>query len=117
MNKIIQNLKATNELLFFICNKNNISLGTLLNDNGACIQDVIDNNNFLIDSGGWISVDDALPEEYKSVLLVGKKPNGESLLTNGCLVQGLIDRYGVNEGFSVKMFVTHWQPLPQPPKE
>lgn len=114
---IIQNLKTTNELLLFIINKHNISLGALLNDDGACIQDVIDNNNFLIDSGGWIGVDDMLPKEFETVLLFGKKYNGETLITSGHLVQSLVDEFGVEEGFSVPIFITHWQPMPQTPKE
>lgn len=66
---------------------------------------------------GWISVDDMLPKEFETVLLFGKKYNGEPLITNGHLVQSLVDEFGVGEGFSAPIFITHWQPLPKPPKE
>lgn len=68
-------------------------------------------------NNGWISVDDDLPKEFEKVLLFGKKYNGEPLITDGHLIQSLVDEFGINDGFSVKMTVTHWQPLPQPPKE
>lgn len=65
----------------------------------------------------WVSVDDELPKEFETALLFGKKYNGEPLITNGHLIQSLVDEFGINDGFSVKVLVTHWQPLPQPPKE
>lgn len=68
-------------------------------------------------NGGWISVDDMSPKEFETVLLFGKKYNGEPLIINGHLVQSLVDEFGIEEGFSVPIFITHWQPLPQPPKE
>lgn len=107
---IIQNLKTTNELLLFIINKHNISLSTL-NDDGACIQDVIDNNNFLIDSGGWISVDDELPQENQEVLAVLK-------LSRLCVIVFLKngDWYTDNDEKLIDG-IAYWQPMPQPPKE
>lgn len=101
----IQNLKTTNELLVFIANKHNISLGTLLNDNGACIQDVIDNNNALIDSvgvgglssGGWVSMSSTveIPKDKPLLLcdsdnnyVIGKLVSKKSLLQKpDCLIR------------------------------
>lgn len=114
MNKIIQNLKTTNEFLFFICNKNNISLGTLLNDDGACIQDIIDDNNILISSGGWIDIKDGGFDDGQEILIT----DGKSVWCDTVRV----DLDG-NEYFywfecdSDPETVTHWQPKPEPPKE
>lgn len=105
---IIQNLKTTNELLLFIINKHNISLGALLNDDGACIQDVIDNNNFLIDSGGWISVDDGLPDDDKDDYLV------YSIHTK---VYEKVDIEKLKMMIDNSAKITHWQPSPLPPRE
>lgn len=77
------------------------------------LQEFAENNL----NNGWISVDNMLPKEFETVLLFGKKYNGEPLITSGHLVQSLVDEFGIEEGFSVPIFITHWQPLPQPPKE
>lgn len=105
MNKIIQNLKATNELLFFICNKNNISLGTLLNDNGACIQYIIDDNNILISSGGWIDIDNP-PKKSGRYLCQLKLRDGTTKIEINYLFS---DDNDYNKKF---LGVTHWQYLP-----
>ena len=60
--------------------------------------------------GGWISVDDRLPEPKNTIMK--------------CLVN--VNSYGVHIDTFVKVdkafhdyggYVTHWQPLPQPPSE
>ena len=68
---------------------------------------------------GWISVDDRLPEikeHYRSELVICYSPDGEH--------ECLFDYYEVN-GFGQGCFtaekyfgitITHWQPLPEPPK-
>ncbi|OOR90793.1 DUF551 domain-containing protein [Moraxella bovis] len=114
MNKIIQNLKATNELLFFICNKNNISLGTLLNDNGACIQDIIDDNNILISSGGWIDIKDGGFDDGQEILITDGKEVWTDTVMFDCSDN---DYYIYFDGGSNPETVTHWQPKPEPPKE
>lgn len=76
-------------------------------------------NEHLADDN-WISVDDDLPKNFETVLLYGTKYKGEPvipMMANGHFVAGLAKTFGVNDGFSVRMFVTHWRPLPQPPKE
>ena len=69
---------------------------------------------------GWVSVDDRLPEikeHYRSELVMCYSPDGEH--------ECLFDYYEMN-GFGQGCFttekyfgitITHWQPLPEPPKE
>lgn len=62
----------------------------------------------------WISVDDRLPEPYVSVLvnMPGEKPFRtvrEGFISNEGIWQSAMFRREPGE-------VTHWQPLPQPPK-
>ena len=63
----------------------------------------------------WISVDDRLPEPYVSVLvhMPGEKPFPtvrEGFISNDGIWQSAMIRREPGE-------VTHWQPIPQPPKE
>lgn len=64
-------------------------------------------------NNGWISVDDELPEPYKSVLVL--EENGEIHL---CRYHDNCKRfYYDGSDWDIKLgCVTHWQPLPQPPK-
>ena len=62
----------------------------------------------------WISVDDRLPEPYVSVLvnMPGEKPFRtvrEGFISNDGIWQSAMIRREPGE-------VTHWQPIPQPPK-
>lgn len=68
---------------------------------------------------GWISVDDRLPEikeHYRSELVICYSPDGEH--------EYLFDYYemnGLGQGcFTAEKYfgitITHWQPLPKPPK-
>ena len=60
----------------------------------------------------WVSVKERLPEEFKRVLvfvpeksgLMGKPDLDTDRIVEGCWV-----RWG--------KYVTHWMPLPEPPKE
>ena len=62
----------------------------------------------------WISVDDRLPEPYVSVLvnMPGEKPFPT-------VRRGFISNDGIWQSAMVRREpgeVTHWQPMPQPPK-
>ena len=74
--------------------------------------------DYLLDNGvtvqEWISVNDRLPEPYVSVLvnMPGEKPFRtvrEGFISNDGIWQSEMFRREPGE-------VTHWQPLPQPPK-
>ena len=65
----------------------------------------------------WISVKDRLPEENQEVIAFG---NG----TCWCGDKGMVTecRYNNKEGFTHGEYdcgiaATHWQPLPEPPKD
>ena len=63
----------------------------------------------------WISVDDRLPEPFVSVLvhMPGEEPCPtvrEGFISNDGIWQSAMFRREPGE-------VTHWQPMPQPPKE
>lgn len=73
--------------------------------------------------GGWISVEDKLPRSMTNIVLVWLEH--EELV--GCIGFGHYEKYKGqeiwfnlenNEAFSVRGYkVTHWMPLPEPPKE
>ena len=67
----------------------------------------------LIDHGvtiqEWISVKDRLPEDQEEVLVCTRSKNGVRNLDKGYMA---IDRF-IHRG---RAEVTHWMPLPQPPK-
>ena len=59
----------------------------------------------------WISVKDRLPEDYKQrvmVICIGDYPIGYPKIDTDRYVRGHWVRNGI--------YVTHWMPLPQPPK-
>ena len=59
----------------------------------------------------WISVDDRLPEDYKQrvmVIYIGNYTIGYPKIDTDRYVRGHWVRYG--------NYVTHWMPLPLPPK-
>ena len=56
---------------------------------------------------GWISVDEKLPDEYTNVLVVA---DGKVLFCQMWV-------YGNGEKHFTLSGVTHWMPLPKPPKE
>ena len=63
----------------------------------------------------WISVEDRLPEPFVSVLvhMLGEEPFPtvrEGFISNDGIWQSAMFRREPGE-------VTHWQPMPQPPKE
>jgi hypothetical protein len=65
----------------------------------------------------WISVEERLPEPYQNVLTCAQKLFGVDRL----LVYGIDYTLDNGEwacgGESYKTMVTHWMPLPEPPKE
>ena len=67
--------------------------------------------------GKWISVEERLPEPYQNVLTCAQKLFGVDRL----LVYGIDYTLDNGEwacgGESYKTMVTHWMPLPEPPKE
>lgn len=56
-------------------------------------------------AGQWTSVKDRLPERDRRVLVYIPKMNGSD-----CDIQ-------ISKGWGVSKYVTHWMPLPEPPKE
>lgn len=86
--------------------------------------------------GGWISVKDRLPEEHESifhkflgtplwsnamwkqesdkVLVCVSFPDGKSVVTTGCLQDS---GWVTTVSKMIPQTVTHWMPLPEPPKE
>lgn len=68
----------------------------------------------------WISVEDRLPDKYTPVLCCRKYVGVADILEYG-LVHGKMCFYYFDEdGFVVEATnpdVTHWMPLPEPPKE
>ena len=59
----------------------------------------------------WISVKDRLPEDYKQrvmAICIGDYPIGYPKIDTDRYVRGHWVRYGI--------YVTHWMPLPLPPK-
>lgn len=60
--------------------------------------------------GGWISVTERLPENDDHVLCCTRTKAGRQNLIIGYYMDGLW-RCGMNSN------VTHWMPLPEPPKE
>ena len=69
--------------------------------------------DYLLDSGvtvqEWISVKDRLPEDQEEVLVCTRSKNGIRNIDKGYMA---IDRF-IHRGCAE---VTHWMPLPQPPK-
>ncbi|MBR2697827.1 MAG: DUF551 domain-containing protein [Clostridia bacterium] len=68
---------------------------------------------------GWISVKDRLPEDYQEVLFIGKNQHGNTYMAqrghrNGNDWYSAISRINV---YKENATVTHWMPLPEPPKE
>ncbi|WP_323842598.1 MULTISPECIES: DUF551 domain-containing protein [unclassified Moraxella] len=66
-------------------------------------------------NNGWISVDDELPKPFEKVLVYVKTPKKVIIGTDSHNPELL--EYGVRHSFVLTEYeVTHWQPLPQPPK-
>ena len=61
----------------------------------------------------WISIEERLPESFRPVIVCRNYAKGERKIEQGMLtVNGWWKVYGTNT-----KSVTHWMPLPEPPKE
>lgn len=80
-----------------------------------------DDTNVGHKSGGWISCKDKMPEDNTSVLFVYVSENGIKSVHYGYhqTVRGLGSSWGkISGGWRYcNDDVTHWQPLPEPPKD
>ena len=65
-------------------------------------------------SGGWISVEDRLPELGERVLCTDGNCVFEQYMVLPSCVYGVWDRMGLK---SEMQDVTHWMPMPWPPQE
>jgi hypothetical protein len=63
---------------------------------------------------GWISVEQQSPEQHQYVLCFGK---GNRMFTGMFNGKKTFLCYDHHDGICAADFVTHWQPLPQPPKQ
>lgn len=62
----------------------------------------------------WISVKERLPEAYKSVLVYIRNASGEA----GYDITFYCDHlYDTGNRWYLPVNITHWMPLPEPPKE
>lgn len=86
-------------------NKNTCTIGSNCTITGNVNQVIGDTSN------DWISVDDRLPP-LETVVLVYQRP-----LRYVLTAEYLGDRWDFSELMPSDTRVTHWQPLPKPPKE
>ncbi len=77
-------------------------------DTTAMIHDLSTPTNHL---GEWISVDDELPGQAVRVLIFARFHHAKCIMT-GCLQR----KRWIIEGVFPDATVTHWRPLPEPPK-
>ena len=65
----------------------------------------------------WISMDESKPENHRRVLMFSKKFNSDRHIRVGCVVG---ERIGFGDSSAhpdvYDFEVTHWMPLPEPPK-
>ena len=65
--------------------------------------------------GKWISVEDRLPEHCMYVLCCGAR--GGMFVGNVSTVKHLDDKVKAFQHGGQERYITHWMPLPEPPKE
>jgi hypothetical protein len=63
----------------------------------------------MVDVNGWISVKDRLPKHGVGVLVSSGGP--------GCTTASYFEGSGFYNGHLEDVVITHWMPLPEPPKE
>ena len=77
--------------------------------------------DYLLDSGvtvqEWISVEDRLPEKHDRFICTYKFNSNSEMHFVGVLDYYASDQYPHWQHESAGVIVTHWMPLPQPPKE
>lgn len=135
MTEILEQLRATTFLLEKICNRHNINPEICNGDECCSAIDIIDENKRLINSNGWISVDERLPLNIRD-----SKDANDSIITSGLVlvinknseihIAQLCDlgksfrnefncsyMWFLNNGFGDTQLdsVVFWQPLPLPP--
>jgi len=62
----------------------------------------------------WISVKEQLPEDDQTILVYNPRA---SLFQLGYYLKDEDSFYSIESYFAFPLHVTHWMPLPQPPKE
>ena len=67
--------------------------------------------------GGWISVEDELPKLGDMVLFTGLSSFGTRFTTQRGWFDGTFWKRNAGETVYSNTPVTHWMPLPEPPKE
>lgn len=78
----------------------------------------INGAKWMQEQDNWISVKDKLPEKSKSVIILRTCPD---VVTVGYIHERgywiISNMYGSTYKENHMHFVTHWQPLPEPPKK
>lgn len=117
LSELIKRFNATNKLLLSIAEKHDI-LGAIINNDEYVLQDIIDNNNDFIDgfknhqsNNGWISIDDDVPK-IKGRYLCFYPKSAKQYVEPFMLEHTLNDKE-----YMQALGISHWQYLPQPPKE
>ena len=84
-------------------------------------QDELESKLRALESSDWISVEERLPEDEGKVLAYyGFDRNGNGNLSGmfiGTLVYYCFDNRPSWQHADLSLVVTHWMPLPEPPKE
>lgn len=111
MTEILEQLRATTFLLEKICKRHNINPELCNGEECCCAQDIIDENKRLINSNGWISVNERLPTKDGDYLVYYVYEDMKPF----CSVCEFSTYLNMFDGDHV--YITHWQPLPQPPLE
>ena len=115
----LKDLRAENKVLISECDR-------LIKEKGELLRKVSateDDTNVGHKSGGWISCKDRLPSENTLVLCYARSTTGEgNSYFLGALAHGEFWFLKVNDighvSYPVLHWeVTHWQPLPESPKE
>lgn len=109
------------DALIKILEPHSMKNGAALGWHSGLIDAVIDEIRKMPTIGGWISVKDRLPPMYHMVLITGKNSAGGSFgIIKGSHDGDIGQWYRDDIGQYVDSrgdIVTHWMPLPEPPKE
>ena len=79
-----------------------------------CVENLLEKAAVALEQQRWIPVNERLPEGHGKYLCVLK-----SGAFRGCYYQMIMyhDQHGFRDGCVYYDDVTHWMPLPEPPKE
>lgn len=99
------------------CDKNSQCDGCEYFDgSGGEERKVLENRNDAVnDTPRWISVKDRLPKDQRSVLTING--HGEIKIMGLWSKRGELWTWLYQERFTHYNDITHWRPLPEPPKE